>query len=110
MLILPPGHAGELATLRPLRRRELRVLRTVAVALTALLVGAAVLLLTAGGGRTRDCINITFASSLGGQQLVRCGADARAACAAVNAPGGYAGRVGQLVATDCRRLGLPAGR
>lgn len=63
----------------------------------------------AGSGTRRGCLDVSFASSLGVQEVVRCGPAARAACAAVGTPAGFSGPIGRLLAADCRRLGLPVG-
>jgi hypothetical protein len=60
----------------------------VAVLVAVLLAGAAALVafgLTAGAGARRDCIDVTFASTLGAAEEHACGAQARAVCAAPHA-------------------------
>lgn len=77
----------------------------------ALVAVVAVALTGAGGsGVRRGCLNVSFASSLGVQQVVRCGPAARRACAEAGTPAGFTGKIGRLVAADCRRLRLPVRR
>lgn len=59
----------------------------------------------------RGCIQVTIASSLGGQPLSGCGARARSICAAA-ARGAYSPSATDALLTACRRAGLrrlPAG-
>ena len=89
----------------PLRwgRRE----RTVAAVLLACVALAAVGLgayaLTSGAPARRDCIEVTFASTLGGATVHGCGALARAICAT---PGAFRSVAEELQAA-CRRAGFP---
>lgn len=91
----------------PLRwgRRE----RTVVAALLACVVLAAIGLgayaVTSGAPARRDCIEVTFASTLGGATEHACGARAKSVCAA---PGGFQGVADELRAA-CRRAGFPYG-
>jgi hypothetical protein len=92
----------------PLRwgRREKTV---VAVLLSCVLLGAVGLIaygLTSGAPARRDCVSVTFASTLGGAQLQGCGAKARQICASgasdsreIEAP----------LRAACRRAGFPFG-
>jgi|SRR5271165_2709184 len=84
-------------------RRE----RTVAAVLLSCVVLAALALgayaLSSGAPARRDCINVTFASTLGGAYLHRCGAQARTVCAS---PGALKGVEGAL-REACRQAGFP---
>lgn len=87
----------------PLRwgRREKTVvgvtLGLLAVALVALAVFAA-----SGGSRQRgDCIDVTFASTLGGADLRGCGAQGRAICASGSFP-----HIQAELQAACRRAGF----
>jgi hypothetical protein len=97
------GHPRRLR--EPLRwgRRE----RSAVAALLAVVAAAAIALgvyaATSGAPARADCIDITFASTLGGAKLHACGAQARAVCAA---PGEYRQIAAQLKAA-CRRAGFP---
>jgi hypothetical protein len=89
----------------PLRwgRRE----RTVVAALLACVVLAAIGLgayaVTSGSPARRDCIDITFASTLGGARVHECGGHARTVCAS---SGAFEGAAEELRAA-CRRAGFP---
>ena len=76
----------------------------------AVLLGCAVLALAAlgvyalssGAPARRDCVRVTFASTLGGADLHGCGGQARRICAS----GGFRGIQRQL-SDACRRAGFP---
>jgi hypothetical protein len=84
-------------------RRE----KTAVGAVLALVLVAAIALgvygLTSGGTARKDCVEVTFASTLGGARIHACGARARTVCASAN---GHEGIAPQLRAA-CRRVGLP---
>jgi hypothetical protein len=89
----------------PLRwgRRE-RVVVAVLLACVALsAAGLGAFALTSGAPARRDCIEVTFASTLGGATEHACGAQARAVCAS---PGAFKGVADELRAA-CRRAGFP---
>jgi len=109
MLILPPGHGRSLASPRRLQRRERWFVGGAALAV-ALLAIAIVVSLAGGGGKVgKGCIDVTFASSLGAQEVMGCGASARAICASAGTPSGYTGEAGRLIAARCRVIHLPVG-
>ncbi len=87
----------------PLRwgRRE----KTVVAALLSVTVLALLALgayaLTSGAPARRDCVRVTFASTLGGAELHECGARARQVCASGAFP-----HLQQELAEACRRAGL----
>ena len=88
----------------PLRwgRREkaaVEVLLACAVLALASLIAFA---LTSGSPARKDCVDVTFASTLGGARLHACGAKARSVCAS----GAFAGIEAELRAA-CRRAGFP---
>jgi hypothetical protein len=63
--------------------------RTVALALTLLVLAVAGLgayALTSGSPARHDCVDVTFASTLGGASLKGCGVHARAICASGEFP------------------------
>jgi hypothetical protein len=110
VLILPPGHARDVSLGRRLAPRERRLVAGMLALAGALVVVVVVSLTGTGGdGARRGCLDVSFPSTLGVQQLIRCGAGARDACGSVGTPGGFTGHLGRLVAADCRRLGLPIG-
>ncbi len=81
------------------------VLTTVAVLAVAVVIALVSSSHTTGNG----CVHVNLPYSTGGQEFYECGAQAKAMCAAVGAPGGYTGAAAQAVATQCRRAGLPVG-
>jgi hypothetical protein len=87
----------------PWSRRERSI---VAVLLSCVVLAAAGLgayALTSGAPPRRDCIEVTFASTLGGATEHACGGQARRVCAS---PGAYRGVAAELRAA-CRRAGFP---
>jgi hypothetical protein len=89
----------------PLRwgRRERTVVAALLVCVALIVAGLGAYALTSGAPARRDCIGVTFASTLGGAQLHVCGARARAVCAS---PGAFHGIAAELAAA-CRRAGFP---
>jgi hypothetical protein len=82
-------------------RRE----KTLVGALLAVVIAAAIALgayaLSSGAPARRDCVDVTFASTLGGAELKGCGARARSICAS-----GSVRSIGQQLAEACRRAGF----
>jgi hypothetical protein len=107
MLILPPGHAQR-AT-RPLRigPRERWFLGAGGVLLTAL----AVILVISLGSHQRvsghGCIDVSAATAIGGSELYRCGAAARALCEQSGPAGREFVSFQRALASACRKAGLP---
>ena len=93
-------HAG----LRPIRRREARVLLALGGLLLAATVVVVVVALVQGAGTARaGCVDVTAASSTGGATLHACGADARHWCrleAARTDP------LARVVQEHCRKAGI----
>jgi len=104
VLILPAGHGRAVARRRRLSARERLGLGAVG-ALTAALAALVVIALASSGAPGRGCVQVTIASSLGGQPLSGCGARARSICAAA-AGGAYAPAAAEAVLSACRRAGL----
>lgn len=75
-----------------------------------LVVVVVVSLATAGHRTGNGCVNVNITSSLGNQNYYKCGAEARAMCAATGTAGGLTGLAGRAVATECRKVSLPVGR
>lgn len=91
----------------PLRwgRREQAMVATLLACAALALVGLATFALTGGAPSRRDCIEVTFASTLGGATEHACGARARAVCAS---PSAFRKAAPELRAA-CRRAGFPFG-
>ncbi|HTQ68459.1 MAG TPA: hypothetical protein VMI13_07180 [Solirubrobacteraceae bacterium] len=86
---------------QPLRwgRREKTI---VGVLVACVILGIGALAVFGGSPADRkDCISVTFASTLGGARLHACGAEARSICAS---PAGYR-KIGPELAAACRRAG-----
>jgi hypothetical protein len=92
----------------PLRwgRRERTAVAALLACVVIAVIGLGALAVTSGvAPPRRDCIEVTFASTLGGGTQHACGARARGLCAS---PGSFKSSVDQLRA-ECRRAGFPFG-
>ena len=65
-------------------------------------IGLGAYALTSGAPERRDCVTVTFASTLGGAELNGCGSKARRICAS-----GQFHSLSEALATACRRAGFP---
>jgi hypothetical protein len=88
----------------PLRwgRRERTVIAVLASCVLLAAIGLGAYALTSGAPARRDCVEVTFASTLGGATVHACGARARAVCAS----GAFKGVAKELRAA-CLRAGFP---
>ena len=88
----------------PLRwgRREKTVVAIVLSCVLLSAIGLGAYALTSGAPERRDCVNVTFASTLGGAQLHGCGPQARRICAA-----GQFHSITAELGSACRRAGFP---
>jgi hypothetical protein len=91
----------------PLRwsRREKTAVAAALSVLVLALAALGIYALTSGSRARADCVDITFASTLGAAEVHACGAQARAVCAS---PAGYRSAQEQLRAA-CRRAGMRFG-
>jgi hypothetical protein len=89
----------------PLRwgRRERTIVAALLVCVVLAAIGLGVFALTSGAPARRDCIEVTFASTLGGATEHACGGQARTVCAT---PGAFKSVAAELEAA-CRRAGFP---
>jgi hypothetical protein len=87
-------------------RREKAAVAVVLSCMALALLGLAAYALTSGAPARADCVNLTFASTLGGAQVHECGARARKLCAS---PQGFRGAVAEELQTQCRRAGFRFG-
>jgi hypothetical protein len=87
----------------PLRwgRREKMAMGVLLSIVLLALVGLGAYALTGGSRPRADCVNVTFASTLGGAQLQGCGPQARRICAS----GSFRG-ISQELSAACRRAGF----
>jgi hypothetical protein len=92
----------------PLRwgRREKIAVWAVAACIVLGLAGLGIATLAGGSHARRDCIDVTFASTLGASRLHACGAQARRICAS---PGQYT-QVAEDLRAACAHAGLRSGR
>ena len=88
--------SGALRELEPASRTGTPAQRALALA------GLGAYALTSGSPSRRDCVDVTFASTLGGASVHACGGHARRLCAS----GGYRGIEADLRAA-CARAGFP---
>jgi hypothetical protein len=89
----------------PLRwgRREKAIVATLLSCLLLAAIGLGAFALTSGSKEPKDCVDITFASTLGAAKMHACGAQARTLCAALNA----SKQIAQPLRRACRRAGYP---
>ena len=109
MLILPPGHAEEVARRRAFTALERWMIRGV---MTVIVIGVVALVVSfaTGGKKTgHGCISVALAYSTGGSQIYRCGAGARALCSAVGRTNGITGKPAQALTIQCRKAGIAVG-
>jgi hypothetical protein len=88
----------------PLRwgRREKTIVAVVLSCVLLSAIGLGAYALTSGAPERRDCVTVTFASTLGGADLHGCGARARRICAS-----GQFHSISEALAIACRRAGFP---
>ena len=91
----------------PLRwgRREKTVVAAMLACVVLVAAGLGAYALTTGSPGRKDCIEVSFASTLGGATEHACGARARRVCAS---PGAFRHVAAELRAS-CRRAGFPFG-
>jgi hypothetical protein len=89
----------------PLRwgRRERTIVAVLLGCVVLALGGLGAYALTSGAPARKDCISVTFASTLGGAFEHACGAAARRVCAS---PGAFR-QVAEELRASCRRAGFP---
>jgi hypothetical protein len=109
MLILPPGHAEEVARRRAFSGRERWMIRGVMTLVVVGIIALVVSFATAGKKTSHGCVSVALAYSTGGSQIYRCGAGARALCSAVGRAGGITGKPAQALAVECRKAGITVG-
>jgi hypothetical protein len=91
----------------PLRwgRRERTAIAAVLTCLALALVALGAYALTSGAPARSDCVELTFASTLGGARVHACGGRARTIC---ESPGAFRSSADEL-RQACRKAGLPFG-
>jgi hypothetical protein len=86
-------------------RREKTVVVALLACIALALAGLGAFALTSGAPARKDCIEVTFASTLGGATEHACGERARLVCAS---PGAFRSAAPELRAA-CLRAGFPFG-
>ena len=88
----------------PLRwgQREKSAVAVVTVCVLIAAAGLGAYALTSGSPARGDCVDVTFASTLGGARLHDCGSRARDVCASGAFPG-----IERELRVACRRAGFP---
>jgi hypothetical protein len=103
---LPPGHYAQLTAPRGRVRGRERVLVAGGLAMLVAIAVAVIISFTSVQRRSRDgCIDVSAATAIGGSELYRCGATARALCAQSRSRSSVA--FTRALDTSCRRAGLP---
>jgi hypothetical protein len=89
---------------QPLRwgRREKTAIAAVLSTLVLALLALGVYAVTSGSPARGDCVDVTFASTLGGADLHACGGRARRVCAS-----GSFHAIARELEVACRRAGFP---
>jgi hypothetical protein len=84
-------------------RREKAIVATLLSCLLLAGIGLGAFALTSGSREPKDCVDITFASTLGAAKEHACGARAKTLCAAP----GASKEIAQSLRQACRRAGYP---
>lgn len=84
-------------------RRERTIVTAMLACVVLAVAGLGAYALTTGSPARKDCIEVSFASTLGGATEHACGAQARRVCAT---PGAFKHVAAELQAS-CRRAGFP---
>jgi hypothetical protein len=109
VLILPPGHADAVAARRQLSSREKWMVGGVLATVLALALVLVISFSSGGPSSKGGCIYATIAGDVGAQQINECGAQARDTCQSVYSQGSFTHQAAAVLASECRKAGLPAG-
>jgi hypothetical protein len=109
VLILPPGHADAIAARRRLSTRERWMVSGVLAAVVVLALVLVISFSSGGPSSKSGCIYATIPADTGAQQINQCGAQARDTCQTVNVPGAFTQQAAAVLASECRKAGLPVG-
>jgi hypothetical protein len=103
---LPPGHYAQLTAPRRVGRRDRFIVGGGVLLLAAIAVAVAISF-TSVRRQSRDgCVDVNAATVIGGSELYRCGATARALCAGRRSPRQSVAFTHALDSA-CRQAGLP---
>jgi hypothetical protein len=84
-------------------RREKTIVAVLLSCLLLIGIGLGAFALTSGSKEPKNCVDITFASTLGAAHIHACGARAKTLCASPNA----SKEIAQSLEQACRRVGYP---
>jgi uncharacterized membrane protein len=105
--MLPAGHYQQISQPRTLGSREKWILGSL-LGLVAVIAIAVVVAFTSVQKQSRNgCIDVSAATVIGGSELYRCGADARALCSTPGDSGTSNVAFRRALADACRKAGLP---
>jgi uncharacterized membrane protein len=105
--MLPAGHYQQISQPRTLGVREKWILGSV-LGLVAVIAVAVVVAFTSVQKQSHNgCIDVSAATVIGGSELYRCGAGARALCTAPSGAGTSNLAFRRALADACRKAGLP---
>jgi hypothetical protein len=107
MLIIPSGHWQEISRPWKVGRRERWIIGS-GIALVAVIAVAVVISFTSKQRISANgCIDVSAATVIGGSELYRCGAAARALCTAPSSAENPNVSFARALAEACRKAGLP---
>ena len=107
MLILPPGHAQQVAARRKFNTRERWIVGSLGAAVAALVVAVLIGFAQSSPTSGHGCVYVSVPSSMGAQPYAGCGAKARRICAQVGIAGGYSGSLARELIPACQKAGVP---
>jgi hypothetical protein len=64
---------------------------------------------TGGRASAHGCIHATIPGAVGAQEIDQCGSQARSTCQTVDQPAAFTPASARVVASECRKAGLPVG-
>lgn len=106
--MLPAGHYQQISQPRTLGSRERWIIGSV-LAVVAVIAVTVVVAFTSVQKQSRNgCIDVSAATVIGGSELYRCGAEARALCTTPSDSGTSNLAFRRALADACRKAGLPA--
>jgi hypothetical protein len=92
-----------------MRPREKRLIVAALGALALLVVVLVISLGSSSRTSAHGCIYLTIPAATGATEIYRCGAAARSTCQSAAVPGAYTADAARMIATECRKAGLPVG-
>ena len=102
---LPPGHYAQMTAPRRTRGRDRWIVGGSLVMLAAIAVAVVISFTSVQRQSRNGCIDVSSATVIGGSELYRCGATARALCAQTRSRSNVA--FTRALDAACRKAGLP---